>query len=104
MTDFSSTSDVNIGNTEQINDNPSISRADVTNPSTSDVGQIIGSDDDTRETHQINNWEQNGDNELQDFADVRIVHSDGERNIQDVHDSPIDIHASSNSKFVFIPL
>jgi hypothetical protein len=65
MTDFSSTSDVNIGNTEQIDDNPSIARAVVTNPSTSDVEQIIGSDDDTRETHQINNWEQNGGNELQ---------------------------------------
>lgn len=104
MTDFSSTSDVNIGNTEQINDNPSISRADVTNPSTSDVGQIIGSDDDTRETHQINNWEQNGGNELQhlEVEDniVRIVRGNGELSIPDVPESPIDIHTSSNSKFV----
>ena len=73
MTEFSSKSDVNIGNTEQIDDNTNISRAGVTNPSTSDVEQIIESGDDTRETHQINNWEQNGGIELQDFADVRIV-------------------------------
>ena len=32
---------------------------------------------------------------------VRIVHGDAVRSIQDVPDSPIDLHASSNSKFVF---
>ena len=93
MTDFSPTSDVKIGNTEQIDDN---------NTSTSDGGQIIESDDDTRET----SLEQNGDIELlqhlavvDDF--VRIVRGDAVRSIQDVPDSPIDLHASSNSKFVF---
>lgn len=99
MNDFPSTSDVNIGNTEQFEDTPNI-----------DIGQIIESGDDTRETHQINNWEQNEDIELQhsaitnDHAIVRIVHDDGERNIQEVPDLPIDLHTSSNSKFVFILL
>ena len=104
MTEFSSTSVLNIGNTEQIDDtsNPNIYRAGVTNHSTSDVGQITESDDETRETHPINNFEQNGGTEPQHSDEiVRILHGD-ELNIPDHPDSPIDIHASSsNSKFVF---
>jgi hypothetical protein len=101
MTDFSSTNDVNIGNTEQIDDNPNISRADVTNHSTSDVGQIIESGDNTSDTHQINNLEQNGDIELQHLeVEDKIVRGDEEPSTPDVPDSPVDIHTYSNGKFV----
>ena len=48
MTDFSLTSDVKIGNTEQIDDN---------NTSTSDGGQIIESDDEMGTLNYYNIWQ-----------------------------------------------